>query len=136
MSSYLHPYNPQDSHTFYSEFYSAQVGHGLNAYAGRQMVGNGFGSLLSKLAKKALPYAKVVGKRLLNTGVDVVKDYLGDNQSFEESAEKHLTNAGSDILKDFNELSASKKKRTAHLGKRKRVAKNQRTKRSKDIFSK
>lgn len=108
------PYRYEDSREFYNDYYDEQVGNGFGVYGGRSIVpasgmaGAGFGSVLAKLARKALPYAKVVGKRLLSSTAGLAEDLL-DGESFATSAKQRLEEAGRGIVSDF-----SRKKRPAN----------------------
>ena len=69
----------------FEDYYTHQSGSGLNYYQGSSFQkGYGFGGLFRSLFRAAVPLfksgAKVVGKQLFRTGVDVLNDLSrGDN---------------------------------------------------------
>jgi hypothetical protein len=109
------PYDFQDSSKFYEEYYSRQVGDGLAVYSGRRIMdGDGLGSFLGGMLKKAAPMlkglaasaAKSVGKHALNTMSEVM-----DGGDFRTSALRGLKNVGGDMVSNvFQEVSGRKRK--------------------------
>ena len=100
----LVPYTSQDSSAFYSDYYRKQIGHGISVFKGKDtMNGHGLGSLFSGLLKRAAPMLKrgaaTVGKRLLSTGMGVLKDAIG-GENVGVAAKRRFASAGGELLSD------------------------------------
>ena len=105
-----------DTHAFYSKYYGLQTGSGLQVYRGRKVVaqrGEGIASVLASIAKKALPYAKTVGGRLLSEAGNFAGDLLS-GENFAESAKRRLVSAGKGIVADFSKAKAKKRPVPTH----------------------
>ena len=95
----------QNDQMFYEQYYSSQAGNGIDYYSGRNYMprqyGNGIGNFLRPLGRMLTPLlkkgAKSVGRNLLNTGVDIVKDLI-DGQSLKESAGARFKETGRNML--------------------------------------
>lgn len=124
------PYRYGDSQEFYNDYYDEQVGNGYGVYGGRSvmsaandMTGAGFGSVLAKLARKTLPFAKVLGKRLLSGTAGLAEDLLS-GEDFATSASRRLASAGRGVAEDL----ASRKRSAV------RARAKGRKSRKKDVF--
>ena len=110
-----------------------------NFYGARMQRGHGIGSICSGLFRSIFPVLKrvaaVIGKKALQTGIDMVSD-VAAGQSLKESAKSRVADALKEGISSFiptgNTQSGSgfRKKR-----KRSKKPKISRKKKSKDIFS-
>ena len=57
----LVPYRQNESADGYGEYYAAQAGGELPAYAGRAMMGKGLGNVFGGLLRAAAPVLKKIG---------------------------------------------------------------------------
>ena len=85
----------------YRNFYLSQVGSG-NAFQGAAIQrGYGLGGILGGLFRAATPLlkqgAKVVGRRVLRTGLDIAGDALS-GRNIKHSAKRRLTQAGKELI--------------------------------------
>ena len=95
----------QNDQAFYEQYYSSQAGNGIDYYSGRNYMprqyGNGIGNFLRPLGRMLTPLikkgAKTVGRNLLSTGVDIVKDLI-DGQSLKESAGMRFKETGRNMI--------------------------------------
>ena len=123
-----------------NEYFSHQVGHGMNVYAGApRQRGYGLGSILSHGLSMATPLlkqgAKHLGKSLLNTGLNVATNVLS-GKNIKSAVANTLKETGANLLSDTVSYLAPKPPKKAV--KRKKSASSRRsTKRSRstqDIF--
>ena len=118
----------------YKKFYLDQVGNG-NAFQGAAIQrGYGLGGILGGLFRAATPLlkqgAKVIGKRMLRTGLDIAGDALS-GRNVKHSAKRRLMQAGRELVSGATSSRHIKRKATRRRAISSR-AKRQR--RSPDIF--
>ena len=124
----------------YEDYYLNQCGHGMPVFYGARMQrGHGIGSLFSGLFRSIFPMLKkvapVIGKKALQTGIDIVSD-VAAGQSLKESAKSRVSDALKEGISSFiptdNAQSGSGfRRKRKHLKK----SKTSKKKKSKDIFS-
>jgi hypothetical protein len=96
------PYIPEDSASFYADYYNAQRGNGLSVpvFRGKSvMPGNGIGSIFSGLFRSAMPLLKTGAKKLLSTGADVLSDVVS-GENLKQSAKSRFKNTGKELMSD------------------------------------
>ena len=86
-----------DDRKAYEDYYLNQCGHGMPVFYGARMQrGHGIGSIFSGLFRSIFPVLKrvapVIGKKALQTGIDIVSD-VAAGQSLKESAKSRVTDA-------------------------------------------
>jgi hypothetical protein len=100
------------SKNLYENYYNDQAGNGIPVFSGKMYQrGHGLGNIFSSLVRTAVPLVKrglqSVGKRALQTGLEVAQDVISD-QPLKKSVEMRAKNAGKDLLGSVvNRLSAS-----------------------------
>ena len=110
----LIPYAPNDSYSFYGRYYKDQAGGG-GVYSGRAIMrGAGFGNLLAKAFRTAMPVLKragaSLGKQALSAGSAFVGDLLrGDNAK--TAIERRAKEGGLGLLDDLVGSSRATKRR-------------------------
>ena len=129
-----------DDRKAYEDYYLNQCGHGMPVFYGARMqIGHGIGSIFSGLFRSIFPVLKrvapVIGKKALQTGIDIVSD-VAAGQSLKESAKSRVTDALKEGISSFipsgNTQSGSGFRRKR---KRSKKPKSSKKKKSKDIFS-
>ena len=118
----------QNDQVFYEQYYSSQAGNGLDYYSGRNYMprqyGNGIGNFLRPLGRMLTPLlkkgAKSVGRTLMNTGVDIVKDLI-DGRNIKETAGVRFKEAGKSFLGDLTSGFAPAQENSQTEGESKRV---------------
>ena len=122
------------------EYYLNQCGHGMPVFYGAHIQrGHGIGSIFSGLFRSIFSMLKrvapVIGKKALQTGIDIMSD-VAAGLSLKESAKSRVTNALKEVISSFittgNTQSGSGFRRKR---KRSNKPKSSRKKKSKDIFS-
>jgi len=111
----------------FTTYYINQAGSGIAGYSGvRYQKGHGFfGRLLSGAV---MPILKYLGRKALNTGVNIGTDLLqGDN--FKSTMKKRLKNTGLDIAEDT--LEKVRNFRQSGSGRRRRKANKKTSKKRK-----
>ena len=74
-------------------YYNNQAGNGIPVYTGHpNQRGHGIGSILSSIARVAVPVLSRVGKRVIRGGLQVASDVL-DGRSFGDSAKRRVSEA-------------------------------------------
>ena len=125
----LVPYRQNESADGYGEYYAAQAGGELPAYAGRAMMGKGLGNVFGGLLRAAAPVLKkigtTVGKRALKAGVSVASDLLG-GKNIKSSLKRRAQEAGGELLGDLASVMSSPPKR-AKKSPRKKVRRSTRS---------
>lgn len=109
----LVPYNFELSGPVFKEYYLNQNGNGLAVFRGATVQrGHGIGGFFANLVKGALPLvksgAKTIGKELLNTGVNVAKDFLG-GERLNTSVKRRLTSGGRRLIDNLSQSLTSPK---------------------------
>ena len=122
----------------YRNFYLNQVGNGASFQGAAVQRGYGLGGLLGGLFRAATPLlkqgAKVLGRQVLRTGLNIAGDALG-GKNVKRSAKRRMVEAGKRLtgrgLRQLGSSGGIKRKAS-----RKRVisAKSKRQRRSPDIF--
>ncbi len=129
-----------DDRKVYEDYYLNQCGHGMPVFYGARMQrGHGLGSIFSGLFRSIFPMLKrvapVIGKKALQTGIDIVSD-VAAGQSLKESAKNRVSDALKEGISSFmpteNTQSGSGIRRKRKHSKK---SKTSRKKKSKDIFS-
>ena len=124
----------------YEDYYLNQCGHGLPVFYGTRMQrGHGIGNIFSGLFRSIFPMLKrvepVIGKKALQTGIDIVSD-VAAGQSLKESAKSRVSDAMKEGISSFipmgNAQSGSGYRRKRKRSKKSKIS---RKKKSKDIFS-
>ena len=124
----------------YEDYYLNQCGHGMPVFYGTRMQrGHGLGSIFSGLFRSIFPVLKrvapVIGKKALQTGIDIVSD-VAAGQSLKESAKNRVSDALKEGISSFiptgNAQSGSGYRRRRKRSKKPKIS---RKKKSKDIFS-
>ena len=100
----LVPYRQGESAESYGDYYAAQAGGAIPAYAGRTMMGKGLGNIFGGLLRAATPMLKkigsTVGKRALKTGLAVANNVLGETD-VKTSVKKGFKRGGGELLNDL-----------------------------------
>ncbi len=124
----------------YEQYYTNQCGQGMPVFYGaRTQRGSGIGSIFSGLFRSIFPlvkkFAPVIGKKALQTGVQIVGD-VAAGQSLKEAAKTHVTNALNDGINSIEKF-ATAQSGSGHRPKRKNAAKKKKQKKrpKHDIFS-
>ncbi len=129
-----------DDRKVYEDYYLNQCGHGMPVFYGARMQrGHGLGSIFSGLFRSIFPMLKrvapVIGKKALQTGIDIVSD-VAAGQSLKESAKSRVSDALKEGISSFiqteNTQSGSGFRRKRKHSKKSKTSKK---KKSKDIFS-
>ena len=129
-----------DDRKVYEDYYLNQCGHGMPVFYGARMQrGHGLGSIFSGLFRSIFPMLKrvapVIGKKALQTGIEIVSD-VAAGQSLKESAKSRVSNALKEGISSFiqteNTQSGSGFRRKRKHSKKSKTSKK---KKSKDIFS-
>ena len=129
-----------DDGKVYEDYYLNQCGHGLPVFYGARMQrGHGLGSIFSGLFRSIFPMLKrvtpVIGKKALQTGIDIVSDAAA-GLSLKESAKSRVSDALKEGMSSFipseNTQSGSGFRRKRKHSKKSKTSKK---KKSKDIFS-
>ena len=129
-----------DDRKVYEDYYLNQCGHGMPVFYGARMQrGHGLGSIFSGLFRSIFPMLKrvapVIGKKALQTGIDIVSD-VAAGQSLKESAKSRVSDALKEGISSFiqteNIQSGSGFRRKRKHSKKSKTSKK---KKSKDIFS-
>ena len=85
----------------YHEYYLRQAGGGTPIFYGaRQQNGHGLGSIFSSLGKVAFPLLKYLGKRVLSTGANIVRDVIDEGKDWREASQQRLVNTGQTMWAD------------------------------------
>ena len=89
----------------YKDYYLNQCGHGMPVFYGTHMQrGHGIGSIFSGLFRSIFPVLKrvasVIGKKALQTAIDIVRD-VAAGQSLKESAKSRVSNALKESVSSF-----------------------------------
>lgn len=95
-------YDPESSSAFYKEYYQRQHGNGLSVYRGATVQrGRGIGNFFSKALRGAMPLlrsgAKSVGKQLLASGAETLKDIVSGRDP-RRSAVENFSEGGKQLL--------------------------------------
>lgn len=112
----LTEFDHRETEDFFDGYYEAQVGEGLAVFNGKPIMdGDGFGSFLGSLLKKAAPMLKTVAKSAAKTvgrnALGVVSD-IAAGKNFKEAAMGGLRNVGGEVLGDvFEAVSAGGRQR-------------------------
>ena len=112
----------------FTAYYVNQAGTGISGYSGvKYQKGHGFfGRLLSGAV---LPILKFLGKKALNTGINIGTDFL-QGENFKTSMKKRLKTTGFDIAEEaLDKLKNYKQKGTGKRKSRKKASKRNRQKR-------
>jgi hypothetical protein len=107
----------------FDEYYINQAGTGIAGFAGvRYQKGHGFfGRLLSQAI---LPILKYLGKKAVNTGVNIGTDIL-QGENFKDSIKKRMKSTGFDIAEEALE----KVKKQRGSGRKRKIVVKKRNKR-------
>ncbi len=129
------PFCCDTTRSLYEEYYVSQGGNGMNVFQGaRVQRGHGFGSFLSGLFRSALPIlksgAKVLGKQVLRTGLQIANDVV-EGQSFCDSSRRRIPEGIKSFVSSAGLIPQSGSGRNRRL-KRKSIPGNK--KRRVDIF--
>ena len=135
----IHPYNPATSNAFYGDYYKRQVGDGLAVFRGATVQrGHGIGGFFSGLLKGTLPAiksgAKVLGKQLLKTGMDITGDLLS-GKNIKDSAKDRFSESGQQMIKQLSTMIEGNGLKRKVPGQSRRN-KKQKTNNKNDIFNK
>jgi len=126
----------------FEDYYLRQVGNGMAYFQGaNRQAGHGLGQVLKSLFRSAIPLvssgAKVLGKQMLKTGLQVASD-VAAGKRLKKSVNTRTREGGTQLLGQINERvrgrSPTKRKQTT---KRKNAlyAKRKRNTKTVDIFS-
>ena len=129
-----------DDRKVYEDYCLNQCGHGMLVFYDALMQrGHGLGSIFSGLFRSIFPMLKrvapVIGKKALQTGIDIVSDEAA-GQSLKESAKSRVSDAlkegiSSLIPTENTQLGSGFRRKRKHSKK----SKTSRKKKSQDIFS-
>ena len=129
-----------DDRKAYEDYYLNQCGHGMPVFYGARMHrGHDIGSIFSGLFRSIFTVlqrvAPVIGKKALQTGIDIASD-VAAGQSLKESTKSRVTDALKVGISSFIPT-GNTQSRFGFRRKRKRSKKpkSSRKKKSKDIFS-
>jgi hypothetical protein len=122
----------------FEQYYVNQCGGGLPVFVGARMQrGHGIGSIFSGLFRSIFPIIKrvapVIGKKALQTGVNIISD-VAAGQSFKEAAKTRVTDAINEGINSFMP-SGGAQSGSGVRQKRTRRGKKKAKKRKLDIFS-
>jgi hypothetical protein len=145
MTSAYKTYCCNSSKNIYENYYTQQAGGGIPVFNGpAYQRGHGLGNIFGGLIRSAVPLLKqglkAVGKKALQTGVQVADDVIG-GQSLKDSVKKRAKTAGKELLGSVgSEISNRLQDRKKESRKRPNssIKKNKKAKRQKrhtDIFS-
>ena len=89
----------------HEDYYLNQSGHRMSIFYGaRKQRGHGIGSIFSGLFRSIFPVLKrvapVIGKKALQTSIDIVSD-MAARQSLKESAKSRVTDAFKEDISSF-----------------------------------
>lgn len=130
------------SKNIYEDYYTQQAGAGLPVFSGQAYQrGYGLGNIFGSLFRSAVPLLKqglkTVGKKALQTGIQVADDVIS-GQNLKESVKHRAKTAGKELLSSVgSNLSSRLQERKSQSKKRLQspVKKAKRSKKHSDIFS-
>ena len=84
------------------DYYTMQAGGSMPTFRGSTIQrGSGIGGIFSKLRRNVVPIlskgAKLAGKQLLSTGLNIANDLI-DGESFADSAKQNFKTGGKNLL--------------------------------------
>lgn len=133
-------YSLDSSAKFINNYYEQQAGGNIPVFRGSTVqTGSGIGGIFSRLMKGVVPMlkegAKIAGKELINSGVNIANDMI-NGKSFADSTKVNLKSGGKQLLRNLkNAYNSPKRGVTKRKQIKKKYIKTKRRTLNKDIFS-